>query len=74
MNQSAVVEACVQVAVPNFRKCRAGNLVMQLDLDQRIAVERLCEKVAETEKLRICERADARPARRFAGERLRLAR
>ena len=47
---------------------------MQLDLDQRIAVERLCEKVAETEKLRICERADARPARRFAGERLRLAR
>src|SRR5213592_4837162 len=69
VNEVAVIEARVELVVADLRECRARHFVAQLDLDERIAVERLGEEVAETQEARIGERADSRPARGFAGKR-----
>ena len=74
MGETAIIEAGIERAVADFGERGTRDLVVQLDLDQRVAIECLRKKVAETEELRIGERADPRSTGRFAGECLGMAR
>src|SRR5439155_17555273 len=50
----------------------AGDLVLEVDLEQGIALERIAHEIPETNELGVGERAQPRPARDLALERLRF--
>ena len=60
MVQGAVVEARVELAVPDLRKGGPGDLVAQIEVKQRVALDRARQQVAETQRLRVGKRADPR--------------
>jgi hypothetical protein len=69
MVQGAVVEARVELAVPDLRKGGSGDLVAQLEVKERVALDRARQQVAETQRLRVGERADPHVCRHLPLER-----
>ena len=59
----AVIEARLQRSVTHALQGHAGDLVLEIDLEQRIAFERGRHELAEADECRVGKRADARLAR-----------
>jgi hypothetical protein len=70
--QLAIVEAGVELTVAHLLERCAGDFVLELDLDQRVALHSGAEKLADADELRVGHRAYPRHARDLSLDRVRL--
>jgi hypothetical protein len=59
VRELAEIETRVRFVVADLGKGDAGNFMMQLDLQQRVAIERRAQKAADAYETRIGQGADA---------------
>src|SRR5262249_40348665 len=68
VGEAAIEEARVQLSTPHTRQRRAGKHLVQLDLDQGIALDRARQEVAHAQRRRVEHRSDAQMSRESALE------
>src|SRR5690606_27436563 len=68
----SVVETCVELAVAHVVEGRPGDFALELDLQQRVALQGRRRELPQTLKLRIGQRSDADATGDRAPDRARL--
>ena len=71
--EGAVVEARVELAVPDFRERGAGDFVVEVHLQQRMPLDGARQEIAEAEVVRVGEGPDPQVPGHLALERHGMA-
>src|SRR5690348_3577958 len=73
MDEIAVIERRIELAVAHFFECSARNLMMDIDLEQWETLDCSAQHVGEPRELRVTDRAEPHPAGHFTAQGERLA-